>query len=263
MSEVFLKLSNISNVQLTIITQANSEYETLPVDAYTIGRLLFKSARHLYFVSKRNEVVAQRQLAFDFNNSSVISNPANLKEYEICKWNVAKTVNMAFAGRLNSSVKGLGVLLQILSEKKWQERDWCLNLYGRGEDEDYLKELARYYKLEAKVHFRGFVADVHSIWRENHVLVMPSTLEGTPLTLIEAMLCGRTAVVSDVGGNAELVSEGESGFVAEAPSLHSFGNALERMWIQKEDLKSIGCCSAESIKNKINLLSFKEIIDNL
>ena len=52
-----------------------------------------------------------------------------------------------------------------------------------------------------------------------------------PLALVEAMLCGRTAVVTDVGGNAEWIEDGETGFVAEAATAKSFGAALkERGW---------------------------------
>lgn len=260
MSPEFLKLSEITKAKIIIITQANSEYETLPSQCFEVGQVLFKKANHLFFVSNRNLLVAERQLAMKFNNASVISNPANLNNYEICDWNNSNTLHMAFAGRLNSTVKGLGVLLQILSDKKWQEREWILNLYGKGEDEEYLKKLVELYNLNHKVFFKGFVNDVKAIWKENHVLVMPSTLEGTPLTLIEAMLCGRSAIVSDVGGNAELIVEGENGFVAEAPSVFSFGNAMERMWECKINLKSMGIVSAKEIKSKINLESFKQVI---
>lgn len=232
----FIKLSNATNAKVFIITQANSEYDTLPHHCFEIGRELFKKASHLFFVSNRNLLVAERQLAIKLSNASVISNPANLNSYNICEWNTSDTIHMAFVGRLNSTVKGLGVLFQILSDEKWIHRDWCLNLYGKGDDEDYLKKLTAFYNLNDRINFKGFVNDVNSIWRENHILLMPSTLEGTPLTLIEAMLCGRTAVVSDVGGNAELIIDAENGFVAEAPSVFSFGNAMERMWNKKREL---------------------------
>jgi glycosyltransferase involved in cell wall biosynthesis len=259
----FLKLVNTTKSKLIIITQANSEYDTLPPHCFEVGREIFKKANHLFFVSQRNLVVAERQLAMKFLNASVISNPANLNNYEICNWNNSNILHMAFAGRLNSTVKGLGVLLQILGSKTWLDRDWVLNFYGEGDDEDYLKKLVDLYNLQHKVFFRGFVKDVQSVWKENHILLMPSTLEGTPLTLIEAMLCGRTAVVSDVGGNAELIVEGENGFVAEAPSLYSFGMALDRMWNKKAELENIGILACSSVKQKINLESYKEIIERI
>lgn len=263
MTNAFVKLVEISKAKLIVITQANSEYETIPDGFFEHGRKLFKMAHRLYFVSDRNRRVAERQLAMKLSNSGVISNPANMDIYGIQNWNDTSTLMMACVGRLDSEVKGLGVLLQILGSDKWKERDWLLNLYGTGKDENYLKELVRHYNLEERVLFNGFVENVNEVWKKNHVLLMPSTLEGTPLSLIEAMLCGRTAVVSDVGGNAELITEGMSGFVAEAPSVFSFGNAMERMWKEKKELCSLGENSFEHINGRINLLSFKQIIDEL
>ena len=46
--------------------------------------------------------------------------------------------------------------------------------------------------------------------------MMCSAAEGKPLALTEAMVCGRPAVVTDVGGNAELIEDGITGFVAES-----------------------------------------------
>ncbi len=262
MTTSFLDLIAASGAKLKVITQANSEYETIPAEFFESGQILFAKADKLFFVSERNRIVAERQLAMKFDNSLVVSNPANLNDYGISKWPRSETLNLAFAGRFNSTVKGLGVLLQILSEDNWRERNWNLNLYGTGEDEDYLKQLVTLYDLKNKVFFNGFVNDVKQIWDANHVLLMPSTLEGTPLTLIEAMLCGRCAVVSDVGGNSELIEEGISGFVAEAPSLHSFGMALERLWRQKSDLEKFGVKASERILIKINFNSHKEIIES-
>lgn len=263
MTDAFIQLEENTKAKLIVITQANSEYDTIPDGFFEQGRKLFKMAHHLYFVSDRNRVVAERQLAMRLPNSSVISNPANIDKYGIVDWNDTATLMMACVGRLDSTVKGIGVLLQILGRKEWEQREWILNLYGTGKDEQYLKELILLYKLEEKVFFNGFVENVNEVWEKNHVLLMPSTLEGTPLSLIEAMLSGRSAVVSDVGGNAELIIEGVSGFVAEAPSLLSFGNAMERMWKNSRLLSAFGKNAYEAVNERINLLSFKQIIDDL
>ncbi|MCW3071659.1 MAG: glycosyl transferase group 1 [Bacteroidetes bacterium] len=259
----FTALAESTGAKLSVITQANSEYETLPPACFETGRKLFHSAFQLYFVSRRNMEVAERQLAMKFENANAVSNPANLHSYEVCKWNEASTLNFAFVGRLNSTVKGLGVLLEVLGQPQWKERSWQLNLYGKGEDEGYLKELLKLYQLESNVNFKGFVSDIKQVWELNHVLLMASTLEGTPLSLIEAMLCGRTAVVSDVGGNAELINEGINGFVAEAPSVNSFGKAMERMWIKKAELQSLGLAANRFINEQVQFDAHEQIIKAL
>jgi glycosyltransferase involved in cell wall biosynthesis len=79
---------------------------------------------------------------------------------------------------------------------------------------------------------------------------MPSRIEGLPLAVIEAMLCGRPVVATDVAG-AEVVEDGITGFLAEAPTVGCVGNALERFWRRKEEAKEIGAASAESIRRLV------------
>jgi glycosyltransferase involved in cell wall biosynthesis len=105
-----------------------------------------------------------------------------------------------------------------------------------------------------KVTFKGFTNDIRQdIWAKNHLLVMPSYYEGMPIALVEAMLCGRTAVVTNVGGNAEIIIDNESGFIADGVHLASFSNALERAWARKDQLKDLGKKAFESINHYINL----------
>ena len=114
-------------------------------------------------------------------------------------------------------------------------RDWRLRLYGDGKDRKYLEELARHYAIAERVEFCGHIKDIRSIWEWNQLLVLPSRGEGTRLALIEAMLCGRAAVVTDVGGNSEWIEEGRTGFGAEAPTANSFGGgARKRVWIRQQ-----------------------------
>ncbi|PVD52026.1 hypothetical protein DC498_11595 [Terrimonas sp.] len=264
MQPAFVTLIKRTGARLFIITQANTEYETIPNHCFNVGRTLFDIAERLFFVSNRNKCVAERQLAMRFKNSGVISNPANLHSvHSDCKWNNSEIINFACVGRLNSTVKGLGVLFEILGQPQWKNREYILNLYGKGTDQHYLQELASLYGVEKHIFFRGFVNSIEEIWNENHVLLMPSTLEGTPLALIEAMLCARTAVVSDVGGNAELIEDGACGFVSEAPSPNSFGKAMERMWDQRKQLQMLGVKAKKVVLNKIDLESYKKIIDSL
>jgi len=90
------------------------------------------------------------------------------------------------------------------------------------------------------VQFRGHVTNVAEVWRDHHLLVMPSRQEGMPLSLIEAMSCGRPAVVTDVGGNAELCVDGETGFVASAAAIGPFSDALERAWARRSEWSALG-----------------------
>jgi glycosyltransferase involved in cell wall biosynthesis len=142
--------------------------------------------------------------------------------------------------RLECAVKGQALVLQVLSEPVWRERDWSLSIFGKGPDETYLRDLIEYVGLRDKVQMRGFADDVRAVWEDQQILIMASSGEGKPLALTEAMLCGRPAVVTDVGGNAELVSDGVTGFVAQSATLADVRDSLERSWVERNSWAEMG-----------------------
>ena len=218
-----------------------------------VAKLYTQAARAL-FVSKNNLETTERQLAVNLPGAEVVANPVNLGERGMPPPVAADgVVRFATVARLDASQKGYDILFETLSRPPWRERaDWRLDLYGSGEDERYLRRLAQHFGIDSRVHFAGHVADVRSIWREHPLLLLPSRAEGTPLALIEAMLCGRAAVATDVGGNAEWIEDGVTGYLAEAPTTALFGNALERAWVQRERWAEMGLRAHAAAAGKIH-----------
>jgi glycosyltransferase involved in cell wall biosynthesis len=141
--------------------------------------------------------------------------------------------------RLEPPAKGHDLLFETLALSHWRNRPVEINLYGGGGAVESLRRMAARFELK-NVNFRGHLSDVRKIWAQNHLLIMPSRFEGLPLAIVEAMFCARPAVVTDVGGNAEICVDGQTGFVAEGASVGPFDRALERAWNARDQLKGMG-----------------------
>lgn len=247
-----------------LISQFNREVSVLSYASLPSLRSLLGDARKMFFVSRRNLEVATRQLAYVLPNATTISNPTNLQKREPLAWPTTDVPHFACVARLDCAFKGQDILLQLLSGEPWKSRPWMLHLYGKGPDEAYLQELILFYGLEKKVILKGQVSDIRTIWKENALLLMVSIGEGTPLALIEAMACGRPAVVTDVGGNEDMILEGTTGFLAEAPSVRSFGNALETAWQRQQDWPKMGSNAFDHVSKVVDphpeLTLLKEIV---
>jgi glycosyltransferase involved in cell wall biosynthesis len=223
------------------ISNYNDENPTLSETNYQRARRFFNKARYCVFVSQRNLDVARRQLCLKLSHGVVTGNPPNLElPWETLPFPSGQPIKMAMAARLECAVKGQALVLEVLAQGKWANRKWELNIYGRGPDETYLHELIAFFGLQEKVRLCGHTTNIRAIWMENQLLIMASSGEGRPLALAEAMLCGRPALVTDVGGNAELISEGVTGFVAESATLASLDMTLDRAWEQREHWRSMG-----------------------
>jgi glycosyltransferase involved in cell wall biosynthesis len=87
-----------------------------------------------------------------------------------------------------------------------------LDLVGDGPQLDEMKYLASNLGMNNRVNFLGFRKDISEILAQAHIFTLISNWEGFPITTLEAMRAGLPIVVSDVGGSAEAVTEGETGY---------------------------------------------------
>jgi glycosyltransferase involved in cell wall biosynthesis len=116
------------------------------------------------------------------------------------------------AARLNS-IKNIPMMLRGLKLVLQQFPDTCLVIAGQGEEEESLKQLADDLGIADQVKFIGLRFDLPEIYPLFDVFLLTSFSEGISITLLEAMASGVSAVVTDVGGNREVVVEGETGYL--------------------------------------------------
>ncbi len=102
---------------------------------------------------------------------------------------------------------------------------------GTGDAEPQLRELATRLKVTDAVTFLGFVTreQMPPVYRNADVFVLPSQQEGMSIALLEAMASGLPVVVTDTGGTAELVTQGENGEIVPWADVPALTSALERL----------------------------------
>jgi glycosyltransferase involved in cell wall biosynthesis len=121
-----------------------------------------------------------------------------------------------------------------------------VSLFGSGPCEKNLRKLVGLLEL-TNVEFLGQVEDIERVWQDHHGLVLPSRLEGLPISLVEAMLCSRMGIVTDVAGNTEIMEDGVTGFVAAAPTVVLLDQALERAWERRLEWRQMGLAARKMV----------------
>lgn len=231
---------SITGIPYIVVSQGAFGYQVLSYEERTQMRSFFQQAYRTVFVAGANQKLVERQIARRIDNGFVLNNPANIDGYGILPYPETDVFKMGCVARLEVFHKAHDLLFEALSADAWRERNWQLNMYGKGGDEEYLKDLAAFYEIQDKVKFAGQISDVRNVWAENHLAVLTSYSEGFPLSIIEAMLCGRTAVVTNVGGLTELVTDSQNGFKAHCTSTSAIREALEKAWNNRHQLKEMG-----------------------
>ena len=259
-----LELLYVTPIPFVLVCQCNENLPFLTDDCQREhARNIFSRAFRALFVSNQNRNEAERQLAMKIPNSDLVLNPVNLSDRSYVPWPESRTARLASVARLEVMSKGQDVLLEALSADQWRQRDWQLTLYGSGPDESYLRALVEFYGLQERITFAGHQSDVRGIWAREQLLVMFSRAEGTPLALVEAMLCGRPAIVSDAGGNQEWIIEAQTGFVTEAPVVGLARAALERAWSALQNWQAMGHQAHKFATARINGSSIPGLLDVL
>ncbi len=206
-----------------------------------------------FFLSEHNVKLCEEQLGYSLKKAEVMCNPFDVDYDAQPSWpEINKNeLNIACVGRLEPISKGQDILFKILCKPHWRERDVVLNLYGAGNTEQSLRKMAANLGIQDKIIFQGFTSDIESIWKNNHAMVLPSRHEGQPIVTVEAMLCHRIAITTDVGRNPDLIEDGVDGYLAEAGSLASFENVMERAWQNRARFQEMGLKAGIKIRQMI------------
>jgi glycosyltransferase involved in cell wall biosynthesis len=92
-----------------------------------------------------------------------------------------------------------------------------------------LESEARRLGIDANVRFLGQREDVAEVLRGASLLVRPSLSEGLPLVALEAMACGLPVVATDVGGTAEVVQDGVTGYLLRTNDVDQLAERVCRL----------------------------------
>lgn len=105
--------------------------------------------------------------------------------------------------------------------------------------------------LEENVEFTGEISEVEKIelLKKSHALILPSTTEGCPLVLIEAMACSVPVVASNVGGIPEITKE--NGIVVDGKE-KEFAETIGKLLENEKSRERMGRAGRERVEKELN-----------
>jgi glycosyltransferase involved in cell wall biosynthesis len=131
-----------------------------------------------------------------------------------------------------------------------------LMVVGDGPQYDKLIESARDIPCE-RYKFLGARKDIADLLNIFDIFTLVSTTEGTSLTILEAMSTQLPVIVSDVGGNKEVVYHGKTGFLFECNNQGAFGKCLNKIIFDPTGTEKMGRRARDYVKDN---LSFETMI---
>jgi glycosyltransferase involved in cell wall biosynthesis len=250
---LWLQVARSNGYKYAVIAQAAAEYWWPTDEASESLAQLYEGACATYFVSQANLELSRRQFVTPLHNARVVRNPFNVRYDARPPWPgyTSQRVSLACVGRLDAKQKGQDLLLEVLGLPHWRKRSIHVSIVGEGINERSLRRLADQMQL-SNVCFAGHLDDIEEVWGRHHALVLPSRYEGMPLALVEAMLCGRPCITTDVASHKELVRDGINGFLAKAATAEFLDEAMNRAWENRNRLQEMGDVAAADIRKWVS-----------
>lgn len=126
-----------------------------------------------------------------------------------------------------------------------------------------LEQRIRALGLEARFRFLGFRTDVAEILRAVDVVALPSSAEGFPLAVLEAMATGCAVIATPVGGVPEVVSDGDTGLLVPPGDVDALISALNQLVASPERRARLGAAGRQRIEERYAIDVFARAVQNV
>jgi glycosyltransferase involved in cell wall biosynthesis len=122
-----------------------------------------------------------------------------------------------------------------------------IRLVGDGPLRPALEKLASELGLAGTATFLGKRDDVALQLQRSHVFVLSTMTEGLSISLLEAMACGLPIVATSVGGNPEVVVDGQTGFLVPLQSPNELADRIVWLLTHPHQAEAMGSAGRERI----------------
>lgn len=159
-------------------------------------------------------------------------------------------INLLFLGVINEA-KGIFDLVNTIgNHKDFLSGKIHLTICGDGENNKIIERI-RYHKIDDIVQFYGWVSghEKDRMIENCNIVILPSYIEGVPITLLEAMAYGKPVISTTVGGIPSIIHNGVNGFITEPGNKEAIFNAIKHYINNPDDLITHGNNGLEIVKD--------------
>lgn len=136
-------------------------------------------------------------------------------------------------GRLNP-IKNHSLALKLIKECINQNLAVSLQIVGDGSQKSTIQKQIEELELQAHVSLLGDRSDVQELLTKADIFLLTSFSEGHSIALLEACAAGLPAIVSNVGGNGEIVQNTKTGMVIALDDIAGFVSSIQTLLEDRE-----------------------------
>ncbi|MBD3655381.1 MAG: glycosyltransferase family 4 protein [Marinobacter sp.] len=202
-----------------------------------IERAMARICERIITVSEYDRDIAIKHNVSSIDQMVVVHNGMPEVPQSLCTKHQLEAAKLVMVARFEEPKDQRAVIAALASITDLQ---WSMEFIGDGPNMDSVKSLVQKLGLSHRVTFLGARDDVPERLNRADALVLVSSWEGLPLTILEAMRAGLPVIASDVGGVSEAVSDGISGYLVPREGHGMLVEALRRLITEPETRAKMG-----------------------
>ena len=212
--------------EVTILNRKRKEYPTIEEyhgckveSVFTVNKRSLDAIVYAFFATLKARKMLKKKQAdivhFHDRTTKYIPNgvePVTLREPDLItkQFGLTKNSYILFLARIVPE-KGLHYLIDAwkLVKKQLPTDKKLVIAGGASHSEEYYNEIAEKVKGDDSILMTGFVQGrlLEELYSNAYLYVLPSDLEGMPMSLLEALSYGNVCLVSDIPENTEVINE--------------------------------------------------------
>lgn len=226
----FLNLLLRLNVKIVYVHHnefwAGKRFTFLPKSIVSISNNGIKNLKEYFGVPPKNIIKIHNGIPDLGQNRKVVST-------------IQTPIKVLYAARVNGVKRQVEIVKEL---KNKLSKDIIIIFAGTGPQYEDLQQAAG---DDTQFQIRGFVQDIPELIKECDYMLLYSTNEGLPITLIEGAMCGIPLITNDVGGNLEIAEPDENAFLVS-----DWDNLIETL----NRLLEIDCSKYNDMASKSRLI---------
>ncbi len=171
---------------------------------------------------------------------------------------------VVFCNRSWESRYGVDVLAKAFVKVAKQREDVSLLLLSGGSQANIIRQILMNGGVLDRVQFGGQISqrDLPRWYHMADLFISPSHIDGSSVSLMEALACGLPALVSDIPANKEWVSEGDNGWLFPDGNADILAEKILAVIAQRRKLTVIGRAARKSAEERANWkMNFAKLLE--
>jgi L-malate glycosyltransferase len=219
------------------------DHNPRPVEGYPLKKRIIKRIKGVLYSSHIDLFIAVSNYTKDhilndfgkqINYKTIVVYNGILHELFVKRSNrnnVKPSFLVASHLRYSKGIQDLIVAVSLLPKAIISEMK--ITIYGEGEYEEKLKRLIVQYGLNSVFEFKGSVANLFEIYCNYDYLLQPTHMECFSLSILESLSANVPVITTSVGGNEEVIKNGENGFIFAPKDCNALKDILENLFTGK------------------------------